>query len=156
MLTGQYTAYRLIRRVIILEKIQLMLSSIENEISFRSSPSYILIKSLGENPQLSELGFIGECLRRTGGGEDFHSAWKSSVSMKENVRYLKKEDTALLISFGELFGTTDTEGQISNCRLHSELVRDKLREARDIRDRYASLFMGMGIVCGVGIVIVLV
>lgn len=70
------------------------------------------------------------------------------------MRYLKKEDIALLASFGEMFGSTDTCGQIANCSLHAALLNDKLEQARRKKERCTSLSMGLGAVAGVGIIII--
>lgn len=136
-----------------LEKVGLMLSAVQSSVSFLRPTSSELIRSLNENPELKELKFLPLCLKKME-KEDFRTAWLASIS--EDARYLKTEDKALLVSFGEFFGTTDAEGQIANCRLHSELVSEKLRQARDMQNRYAALSCGMGIICGIGIVIVLI
>ena len=140
-------------RVRMLEKAQLMLSAAENNVNYLRATSSELVSSLAENPELKELPFLGVCRVRMQNGEDFRSAWLSSVN--GNTRYLKREDKALLISFGSFFGTTDADGQTASCRMHIKLVGDKLSEARELRDRYASLSCGMGLACGVGVVIVL-
>ena len=156
VLSGQYMACVLNGRVRMLEKIQLMLTAAENSISFLQSPSDGIIKSLSENAELKELKFLAECRAEMCGGTDFPEAWKSSVSKKDNTRYLKDGDRAVLVSFGELFGTTDAAGQISNCRIHSELVRDRLSAARAERGKYAPLVCGMGAVFGIGVIIMLI
>lgn len=140
-------------RVRMLEKVRLMLSAAENSVSFLRMSSAELIKSLADNSELKELKFLKICCESMAGGQNFRSAWLESI--ESGVRYLKTEDKALLISFGEFFGTSDVDGQTANFRLHSELVSERLSEARKTADRYASLSCGMGIICGVGIVVVL-
>ncbi len=153
-MTGQYIAFLMNMRVRMLEKVQLMLSAAENSVSYLRATSCELVSALAGNPELKMLGFLDNCLERMRSGEDFRSAWLNSV--KSDVRYLKQEDKALLISFGSFFGITDAEGQIANCRMHIKLAAARLNEAAEARDRYASLSCGMGIVCGVGAIIVLI
>lgn len=155
-LTGQYIAYRLNMRVRMLEKILVMLSSAQSNLEYLSSPSDELVHSLAENRELKNLKFLKACSEKIKNGADFRTAWETSLREKSNTPYLKDEDISLLVSFGELFGTTDTAGQISNCRLHAEMLKDKLEEAKRYCDSYASLSYGMGIVCGIGAVIILV
>lgn len=155
-LTGQYIAYRLNMRVRMLEKVLVMLSSAQSSLEYLSSPSDELVHSLAENRELKNLKFLKACNEEMKNGADFRTAWETSLRDKSNTPYLKEEDISLLVSFGELFGTTDTAGQISNCRLHAEMLKDKLEEARRYCDSYASLSYGMGIVCGIGAVIILV
>lgn len=140
-------------RVRMLEKVRLMLSAAESSVSYLRISAAEMIKSLAENPELKDLRFLKVCLESMEKGTDFRNAWISSV--ESGVRCLKSEDKALLVSFGEFFGISNVEGQVANCRLHTELISERLAEARRIADRYASLSCGMGIVCGVGIVIIL-
>ena len=155
-LSGQYIAFALNTRVRLLEKIQLMLTTAENSLNFLQSPCEKLIKDLSENTELNELKFIGNCFLKMQNGSDFPNAWRASLNEKRCVRFLKDGDKAVLVSFGEMFGTTDVAGQISNCRIHSELIKDRLEEARAVRERYASLSCGMGIVCGIGVIIMMI
>lgn len=137
-----------------LEKIQLMLTTAENNLSFLRTPAADLIKNLAENSELRDLKFLGICLSKMQNGEAFPKAWNSSI--RGAVKYLRSGDIAVLISFGEQFGTTDVKGQISNCRVHSELIKDRLEDARSVRERYSSLACGMGIVCGLGVIIMMI
>lgn len=139
-----------------LEKVQLMFTAAENSISFLQSPSDEVIKRLSENGELKELKFLADCREKMQEGTAFPEAWRSSAGKKENTKYLKDGDRAVLVSFGEMFGTTDAAGQISNCRIHSGLVGDRLSAARAERGKYAPLACGMGAVCGIGIIIFLI
>ena len=153
-LSGQYIACVLNGRVRMLEKICLMLTSAESNISFLKSPAVDLIKNLAENSELRELEFLQVCHKRMESGEAFPTAWKRSV--RDAAKYLQSGDIAVLISFGEQFGTTDSDGQISNCRVHSELIENRLENARSTRERYSSLACGMGIICGLGVIIMMI
>ena len=52
---GRYIAYKLSRRVRILEKIALMLEIAENEIQFLNRPTFELIELLSKKEELAEL-----------------------------------------------------------------------------------------------------
>ena len=153
-LTGEYFSFALSRRVELLEKIQIMLSAAENQLRYLSMPSDRIIEFLSANSQLDGLDFLNDCSKNLTDGGDFRTAWRKAVSDRRNTRFLKKEDTELLMSFGEMFGVTDTAGQVANCGLHSALLRDKLSEARSARDRFSSLSTGLGAAAGVGIIII--
>ena len=133
-----------------------MLTTAENSLNFIHIPCEKLIKELSENAELRELKFLKVCLEKMRSGSEFPEAWSGSLSEKGCVRFLKDGDRAVLISFGEMFGTTDVAGQLSNCRVHSELIKDRLSQARSVRERYASLSCGMGIVCGLGVIIMMI
>lgn len=131
-----------------------MFSVAEQSLCYLSSPADELIRALSEKSELSELEFLRTCYAEMNDGKDFRTAWSGAVGKRENVRYLDRDDVSLLLSFGENFGTTDSDGQVANCRLHSTLVDDRLVQARKKRDSCASLSCGMGVLCGIGLMII--
>lgn len=149
---GRYIAYRLGKRVRILEKVELMFGVIESEIKFLNRPTIDLIRVLSEKEELCDLDFLPKCLSLVQSGEDISEAWACAVSKSENTT---GEDACILYSFGESLGKSDSDGQIASCRYHEQLVRDRLSEAREIRKRYASLVCGLGMLCGIGVFIIL-
>lgn len=153
-LTGKYFSFALSRRVELLEKIQLMISAAENQLRYLSTPSEKIIGLLAANSQLDGLDFLKSAEEKLSAGENFRTAWRKAVSDRRNSRFLKKDDTELLLSFGEMFGATDTAGQVANCGLHSALLRDRLGEARSARDKFSPLSTGLGAAAGVGIIII--
>ncbi len=139
-----------------LEKVELMLSVIANEISFVSRPADELIDELAKRQELSQLKFIPTCREYISGGCDFKAAWQNSLKRPENVRFLKKSDVLLLISFAEGFGVTDSDGQLSNCSLHRNFLRDNINDAKLQRDKYSKMSSGLGLLCGIGVVVVFI
>lgn len=152
-MTGQYIAYTLNKRVRILEKILLMLSIIENEISFLSRPTAELIAKLAERTELDELGFLKKCVPLLNECDSISEAWVTSISQTGG---LDRVCTDILLSFAKSLGQSDIEGQISNCRYHSQLTRERLAAARSRRDRCASLSCGLGLLSGLGLFIILI
>lgn len=152
VMTGQYISYRLSRRVRILEKLLLMFTMTENEISYLSRPTAELIEKLSEKEELKELDFLSECLSLYKDCGDIERAWIASVS---ESRCVDLSDSGILFSFGENLGKSDEEGQRSNCRYHAELAKEKLRLAREKRDKYSSLSCGLGAMTGIGLFIIL-
>ncbi len=155
-LVGQYIAYMFNTRVRLLEKTELMLNIVSNEISFLSRPSNELIYELANRNELSSLKFISVCYDGIEQGMDFKKAWQNSLRKKECVRFYSKGDISLLSSFAEGFGVTDSEGQLSNCSLYKEFLKEKLDEARHNREKYSSMSSGLGILIGVGIIVVFI
>lgn len=153
VMAGQYIAYRLNKTVRVLEEILLMLGIIENEIGFLNRPTRELIAKLAERTELSELVFLKKCAALSNENDSIAEIWSASVSQTEGLR---KPCTDILLSFAESLGQSDTEGQISNCRYHSELTRERLSVARAQRDRCASLSCGLGFLSGIGLFIILI
>ena len=67
-MAGRYIAYRLSRRVRILEKISLMFGIAENEIKFLNRPTSELIELLEKKDELAELDFLPNLLYKRGYG----------------------------------------------------------------------------------------
>ena len=152
VMTGQYISYRLNRRVRILEKLLLMFTMTENEISYLCRPTAELIEKLSEKEELKELDFLSECLSIYKDCGDIERAWIASIS---ESRCVDLSDSGILFSFGENLGKSDEEGQRSNCRYHAELAKEKLNLAREKRDKYSSLSCGLGAMTGIGLFIIL-
>lgn len=151
-MTGQYIAGKLDRRVRIFEKLILMLDCIENEIVYLNRPTARLLETLSENTELAELDFLQRCIALVNRGSNIDDAWEKAVS---DSALLGTEDIAVLCSFAEFLGKSDVDGQISNCRYHSELLKERLCRARQSRDRSAAVSRGLGLLTGIGVFIIL-
>ena len=130
-----------------------MLTVIENEIKYLNRPSDELISRLTQTKELAGLDFLPVCLSYLQQNFPIDRAWCKALS---EAAYIDGETAGILMSFAQGFGKTDTEGQISNCRYHSELIRERLCIARKKRDKYSSLAGGLGILAGIGIIIILI
>lgn len=150
-LTGSYFAERLHKRVIMLEKTELMLSVIYNEIKYISLPAVQLVDLLSTKSELKELKFIRSCRRYLNEGDPFPESWKKSLSASTSS--LNRRDTELIISFGENFGTTDNDGQLSKCALYLELLKSNYNEAVNNYSRYSKLFKSLGVLAGLSVII---
>lgn len=153
-LTGNYIACRLNTRVILLEKLEIMINAIVCEVNYLSTPSENVVQFLSERKDLSKLHFLKKCNDYISVGADFRTAWQRAVTDKSDMKYLNKSDRSLLEAFGNQFGTTDSEGLLSICSMYLELFKENLNEAKECRDRYASLSSGLGLLAGVGTIIV--
>ncbi len=139
-----------------LEKTEILISVIRDEISFYALPVGELIHLLSKKDTLKQLKFISECSRHLAAGCDFPKAWTNALDDRKNIAFLKKKDVDLLKSFGENFGVTDSEGQLSNCNVCLELLKINHNEALKDKERYSYLSTGIGFLAGLGIMIVLI
>jgi stage III sporulation protein AB len=153
-LAGQYIAYVLRIRVRLLEKAEVMISMIRNEINYVALPANELMNFLSEKDELKELSFIKTCVLGVHNGEEFPSAWKKSLIEKNNILHMRRKDVEVITAFGENFGITDAEGQISNCDLCLERLKNNRKEAERERDQYSKLSVILGLLVGLGIIIV--
>lgn len=141
-------------RVLLLEIIEQMFSLIRNEINYLSLPANEIFDKLSEIDEIKKLKFISCCSEAISKGEDFRVAWKNSLEIKANTSYLRPKDIHLLNTFGESFGVTDSEGQISNCDMYMEILKSNRKEAVAVRDRYSKTATLLGLLSGLGLLIV--
>ena len=154
-LTGQYLSVKLKKRVEVLEKLELMFSLIENNISFLSLPSSELVQILSVNTELNCLGFLRDCNKLISEGVNFRESWLISLSAKKNTQFLNRSDVALLRLFCENFGTSDKKGEISNCRFCKSLLVEHIVQARLHKEKYGNIFVGLGLFISIALILLL-
>lgn len=154
--TGLHIADSYKKRVLMLEKTEVMITFIRDEIDFRALPVNELIYLLSQKETLKQLAFIDECYKFLSLGCDFPQAWNNSLNSRKNIAFLKKKDIELLKSFGENFGVTDSAGQLSNCTIYLDLLKSNINEALKEKDRYSGISTAIGFLAGLGIMIVFI
>ncbi len=153
-LVGRYLSYRMTVRVNVLEKIDLMFTIISNEICYVCMPSDEIARLLCKKSDLKDLTFLKKCVNLIDSGEDFPVAWKMSLEDKNNTLFIRKKDVELLKAFGENFGVTDVEGQVSLCKLYEETLRLHHAEAIREKERFSGPATILGLLCGIGVIVV--
>lgn len=84
-------------------------------------------------------------------GADFLTAWSRTA---ENG-LLSGQERVLLQGFGEGFGATDLQGQLSHCSLYQELTRKELDTAEKQYSEKGKLYRMLGICIGAMVALVL-
>lgn len=146
---------KLKKRVEVLEKLELMFSLIENNISFLSLPSSELVQILSGNEELNCLGFLRQCNELISEGANFRESWLNSLSVRKNTQFMNGSDVALLKLFCENFGTSDKKGEISNCRFCKSLLAEHITRARLNNEKYGSILSGLGLFIGIALILLL-
>lgn len=152
-MAGYYVSIRFEKRIAMLEKIYLLFADISSRIEFTADCVADIFSSLVAAGGYRDLPFVNTCAQELMTGEGFDSVWQSSLSEKENVAGLKKEDISILLSFGAIFGTTDVAGQVSNCKIHKKLIEAKIEEARRESRMYSKPVKGIGVLAGIAVLI---
>ncbi|MFU0833309.1 MAG: Stage III sporulation protein AB [Oscillospiraceae bacterium] len=142
-LSGYKESHKLSVRVDSLELFLRFLSAAKTEIRYSAVPVVQVIKRHSAGFQ-----FLEECANNCEQGGSFADAWRYTV-----IHYAKNDgfaanDIKLLLSFGEGFGASDTDGQIAHLQLYSELFATSLKSARDERNRKSKLYLMLGIFAG--------
>ena len=130
-------------RVEQLEAFLRFLSAAQTEIRFAALPVEQIVQRHG-----GEMEFLKICGESCKSGGSFLSAWNNGVRSGTKGRGLIAGDIGLLQGFGEGFGASDTEGQLSHCTLYSELISESLKNAREEKKRKSKLYQTLGVFSG--------
>ncbi len=150
---GYLFSKKLDLRVKKLEKIILMISEIKTEIEFSAQNINDIIDSLITKGDFGLLPFLNNLKEILSDGENFDFAWKKSLTVKENIGGLKKEDVELLLSFGSSLGKTDSSGQMNNCEMHIRFFEEKLKNAVNEKKMLSRPAKGIGFACSLTVLI---
>lgn len=150
---GYLYSKKLDSRVQKFEKILIMLSQIKTSIQFTADNVEGIFSSISTSCDLSILPFVDACIAEMAEGADFYTAWSETLSKRENTVNLKKEDVALLLSFGSSLGATDSAGQMQNCELHEKLFKERLSAAREEKNTLSKPARVVGILTGTAVLI---
>ena len=82
------------------------------------------------------------------------------VSWNEGVDKIKKdftkEDIEIIKMMGKLLGKTDIEGQVNEIELTKSLIEKQIEKAELEKIKNSKLYKTMGVICGIGICIILI
>lgn len=144
---GYLASLKLSRRVQNLEYFLGFVQAAETEIRFSALPVREVVERHG-----AELAFLQRCAELGREGIPFDEAWRRSVRSAEGF---SEKDQELLLRFGEGFGASDAEGQISHCRLTMELLRRRLEEAGEEKKQKGRLYRMLGVLGSLGTALLL-
>lgn len=85
--------------------------------------------------------------------KDIYESWKNAVEKEENF---SQNDKEIIKTIGKLLGKTDLDGQVNEINLGINLVDKQIKDAEEARNKNVKLYKTMGIVCGIGICIILI
>lgn len=149
-MAGYAQSHRLSQRVEQLEKTLRFLTAAQTEIRYSAADVAEIVQKHG-----SSLAFLRQCASHCREGEDFHSAWEEGVRTGTKGTGLTEKDRSLLRDFGDGFGASDVEGQLSHCRLYAELLGDRLERAREEKSRKGKLYLMLGSFSGIAVALFL-
>lgn len=85
--------------------------------------------------------------------EEIFTSWKMAVESEKNFT---QEDKEIIKMIGKLLGKTDLKGQVNEIDLGLNLVDKQIKKAENQMIKNVKLYKTMGIVCGIGICIILI
>ncbi|MBR3132715.1 MAG: stage III sporulation protein AB [Clostridia bacterium] len=69
---------------------------------------------------------------------------------------INKEDKEILMGFGKMLGKTDKDGQLSEIYLTESLLDRQIKNAELEKSKNERLYRKLGLICGVGLVVILI
>lgn len=147
---GIYKAKRFEYRVEELVKFQSSLIMFKSKLKFTHEPIKNIFKDISLIIYNDKKNIFDYVVRST---KDIYSSWiEGVISQNEFTR----EDKEVIKTIGKLLGKTDLDGQVSEINLGLELVEKQIKEAEIEKNKNVKLYKTMGIVCGIGICIILI
>lgn len=151
-LVGIYFSDRLKSRLKEIKYIIYMFEQISVLIRYKALTVYEIIDYLKENKICSQLNFIK--LFKNKEDISFEEQWCESIDNSQT--YITKEDKKLLKSFGNVFGTSDVDGQLSDIELYKHNFIKIENDANEEFEKKSKLYKSLGIIIGAFISIMLI
>ncbi|MBQ7410330.1 MAG: stage III sporulation protein AB [Clostridia bacterium] len=138
-------------RLIELKKFQNALTMFKTKIEFTYEPIKNIFEEISKIIYLEEKNIFKLVIESE---DEINQAWKISVDEFHEV--FNKEDIDVIKMFGKLLGKTDIEGQVSEILLTQNLIEKQIEKAEYEKSKNSKLYKSMGVICGLGICIILV
>lgn len=138
-------------RVVELNKFRNALVMFKTKIEFTYEPIKNIFEEISKIIYLDEKNIFKFTIESD---EEINEAWSNSADRLSNV--FNKEDIDVIKMLGKLLGKTDIEGQVSEILLTQNLIERQIEKAENEKTKNSKLYKTMGIICGLGICIILV
>lgn len=144
---GIYAALFAARRLAELEAVVLMISLIENDVSYVMTPIPELVGKLSTDASMCRLDFLQECFRLCLNGADFPYAWQTAIG--ESCTLLNTNERNTLTAFGVSLCSNDKNGQLNLCALCKTNITKAAGYAEQFKRKYSGMFVASGIMAAI-------
>lgn len=151
-LVGIYFSDKLKSRSKEIKNINYMFEQISVLVRYKALTVYEIIDCLKQNQICSKLNFIKEFTQK----EDISFEIEWSDSIDNSPTYLNREDKRMLKSFGNVFGTSDIDGQLSDVELYRQNFSKIENDAICEYEKKSKLYKSLGVIAGAFISIMLI
>jgi len=138
-------------RVIELNKFQNALVMFKSKIEFTYEPINSIFSDISKVIYLNEENIF---LKTINCEQEIYLSWIKSINETKNN--LIKEDKDIIKMFGKMLGKTDIQGQVNEILLTQSLIEKQIEKAEEEKDKNMKLYKTMGVICGMGICIILI
>ncbi len=146
-LGGIYFSLRSRRKAEFLEQYIMFLTQVQTMISYGGMSFGEILKNI-KNVPLAE-GILNDTEEYMNDGEAIETAWKKAVEKNMKELHFEKSDTEMIEYFGNTFGVSDREGELSKIKLHEELVRERWNILKNEMLSKCRVYRIVGMFCGV-------
>ena len=146
-LGGIYFSLRSRRKAEFLEQYIMFLTQVQTMISYGGMSFGEILKNI-KNVPLAE-GILSDTEGYMNDGEAIETAWKKAVEKNMKELHFEKSDTEMIEYFGNTFGVSDREGELSKIKLHEELVRERWNILKNEMLSKCRVYRIVGMFCGV-------
>ncbi len=146
-LGGIYFSLRSRRKVEFLEQYIVFLTQVQTMISYGGMSVREIFGEI-KNVPLAD-GILRDTEVYMNEGEAIETAWKKAVEKNMKELHFEKSDTEMIEYFGNTFGVSDREGELSKIKLHEELVRERWNILKNEMLSKCRVYRIVGMFCGV-------
>lgn len=152
---GNSFAKRKTKRIELLDCISLMIKAINSQIVYSRMSVPKLLDFIENSEEFSELRFVKRAKEMLADGSDYKTAWHKATQEYMISFPVAKEDVEMLTAFFNGLGSTDIEGQKSNCETYADLFELKANGLRKKAEASAKLYNCFGMLTAALVFIIL-
>ena len=146
-LGGIYFSLRLKKKAEFFEQYIMFLTQVQTMISYGGMSVREILREIRNIPLAEPILYDTE--KYMDNGEAIETAWKKAVGENKKQLHLEKSDKELLEYFGNTFGVSDREGELSKIKLHEELIRERWENLKNEMYAKCRVYRIVGMFCGV-------
>lgn len=152
---GNTLAKRKLKRIELLDSISLMIKTINSQIVYSRLSVPKLLEFIESSEEFSELKFIARAKKLLGEGVDYKTAWYEAMQEYMKSFPLTRDDSEMLTAFFNGLGSTDIEGQKSNCETYANLFELKSNGLRKKAEASSKIYNCLGMLTAALVFIIL-
>lgn len=137
---------KLSERVKTVEMLINLTEDFSNMIRYQAMTTADIISFAGNNPEYEMLDFISEMNKADKTDRNIHDIWREAV---EKSSVLRKRESEIMLSFGNMLGTSDISGQLSSIEIYKKRLENLLAESRNDYERKGKMYRSVGVLLGI-------
>ena len=156
LLTGLTLCAQLRKRIRDLDYFVRLFTVMDAQIAYALQPTDALLHHLCRTAEFADFSFVVFLQDAFAKGNPFTTAWKEALKKYTAHAALKATDIDLLCAFGDIFGTTDKNGQTANCAYYISRLKELSGELKSNEKTATRLYLTLGTLGGLFLTILLV